>query len=62
MKTRFIMAMMISVVFVLIGQNLYNKDEQFTAVKIIGLANMIFFGCLLLVGLYASIKKAAVKQ
>lgn len=62
MKTRFIMAMLIAIVFVIIGVNLYSKEEQFTATKIIGLANIIFFGCLFLLGLYATIKKAVVKK
>lgn len=62
MKTRFMAGMMIALLFVIIGINLYNRDEEFTTIKIVGLANIIFFGGLFLLGVYATIKKALVKK
>lgn len=62
MKTRFIIGMMIAVIFVIIGVNLYNRDEDFTATKSIGLANIIFFSGLFLLGIFAMIKKAVTKK
>lgn len=52
----------ISVLFVMIGIYLFNLDKEYTFTKIIGLINIIFFGCFAILGLYATVKNVGSKR
>jgi hypothetical protein len=41
----------------MIGANLYTPGAGFTFQNIVGAANILFFGCLALIGIYAGIKQ-----
>ena len=50
------------VLFVMVGIYLFNLDKEYTLTKIIGLANIILFGCFGLLGVYATVKTVAGKK
>lgn len=57
MSIRFLKGIILSGIFVIIGANLYTPGAGFTFQNIVGAANILFFGCLALIGVYAGIKQ-----
>jgi hypothetical protein len=65
MSTRFfkmLKAIVLCGIFVIIGANLYTHDTGFTLQNIVGVANIVFFGCLALLGIYGGIKQGTKKK
>ena len=50
------------ILFVMMGIYLFNLDNEYTLTKIIGLINIIFFGCFAVLGLYATVKNVGSKR
>jgi len=50
------------VLFVIMGIYLFNFDKEYTLTKIIGLINIIFFGCFAILGVYATMRNIAAKK
>lgn len=57
MSMRFLKGTVLCVIFIMIGANLYTPGAGFTFQNIVGAANILFFGCLALIGIYAGIKQ-----
>lgn len=50
------------ILFVMMGIYLFNLDNEYTLTKIIGLINIIFFGCFAVLGLYGTVKTISGKK
>jgi len=48
--------------FVFLGIYLFNKDNDYSMIKIVGLANILFFGFFSLLGLYTTMKGIITKK
>lgn len=55
-------ATVMCILFVMMGIYLFNLNNEYTLTKIIGLINIIFFGCFAILGLYATVKNASSKR
>lgn len=62
MSTRFLKAIILSGIFIIIGANLYTPGAGFTFQNIVGVANILFFGCLALISIYAGIKQLIISR
>lgn len=58
--SKFIKSVIISALFVLLGLNLYSHNDILS--KTIGLVTTLFFGSLIIIVLYSTVKKITVKK